>query len=271
MNFEILISTYGADGLERLAREGSLPHIEGVSYLISWQRGDCAIDIPLSLFREDVRVVIASSTGSGANRANAIVHAKGDWCMVADDDLVFNTEGIRELVRNLEAQGQLDFALVQSSGGDNKSFPAREYDVFPLAKNHFVTEFEIVVRLQSLRDAGINFNPHFGVGKELRAGEGAVLLYEMKRKKLRGRYFPIVLACHPELTTSERLALDAGVLRSEGVVVALNYPVSGLLRVPLMVWRRSRRFGGSFLRALPPAVSGFCIGIFRRKSLGIGQ
>lgn len=271
MNFEILISTYGAEGINRLARDGALPHIEGVTYLISWQRGNCVADIPQSLFREDVRVVIALSIGSGANRANAIVHAKGDWCMIADDDLVFDVEGIKEMMKRLEAHSELDFALGQSNGGDAKLFPLSEYDVFPLAKNHFVTEFEIVVRLQSLRKAGINFNSHFGVGKELRTGEGAVLLYEMKRNKLRGRYFPIVLACHPGLTTSERVALDGGVLKAEGVIVALNYPFTGLLRVPLMVWRRSRRFGGSFFRSLPHAYRGFMRGIFGRKSLGIGE
>ncbi|MDE6321955.1 MAG: hypothetical protein K2L93_06600 [Muribaculaceae bacterium] len=191
--------------------------------------------------------------------------------MMADDDLVFDVEGIKEMMRKLEAHSELDFALGQSTGGDAKVFPANEYDVFPLAKNHFVTEFELIVRLESLRRAGINYNSNFGVGNRLGAGEGAVLLYEMRRKKLRGRYFPIVLACHPGLTTSERVALDAGVLEAEGVVVALNYPFTGVLRVPLMVWRRTRRFGGSFCRSLPCAFRGFVRGIFGRKSLGIGQ
>ncbi len=280
MKFEILISTYGAEGISRLGRPGALPEIGDVSYLISWQRGPAGkhadasslTEIPQSLIRKDVRIVISGTTGSGANRKNCIDHAKGDWCMIADDDLEFNPKGIRCLISELEKSADVDFAIAQSSGADNKWFPAEGYDVFPLKRKHFVTEFEVVVRLDAILKAGVNYNPNFGVGiPEYQSGEGAVFFYELRRKGLKGRYFPINIVNHPGLTTTERSALQPGVLKAEGVAIALEYPFTGVLRAPLVVWRRSRRFHGSFFRALPPVFKGFVAGIFRRKSLGIGQ
>lgn len=277
MKFEILISTFGEDGIRRLGLPGALPEIENVRYLISWQRGlqtnaSETPQIPQSLMRKDVRVAISATKGLGANRKNCLDHAKGDWCMIADDDLEFNPAGIRALISELDKADDIDFAIAKSSGPDNKWFPDEEYDLFPLRRKHFVTEFEVVVRLDAIKSAGINYNANFGVGSpEYLSGEGAVFFYEMRRKSLKGRYFPIRIANHPGLTTSERNALLPGVLKAEGVAIALEYPFSGLLRAPLVVWRRSRRFRGSFVRALPPVIKGFIAGIFKRKSLGIGQ
>ncbi len=272
MKLEILISTYGPEGIKRLSRKESLPRMDGVGYLISWQRGWCDMDIPHTLIRNDVRVVITSSTGLGANRANAMLHARGEWCMIADDDLEFDVDGIRALMLELEKRQGLDFVIARSSGADNKVFPAEEYSVFPLRRRHFVTEFELLVRLDAVRSAGINYNPNFGVGSDkYTSGEGAVFMYEMRRKGLQGRYFPITIVRHPGLTTTERKSMDRGVLQAEGLVIALEYPLTGVLRVPLVVYRRWKRFGGSFTRGLSSLYQGFMVGIFRKKSLGIGK
>lgn len=272
MRLEILISTYGADGIRRLAQPDVLPPCEGVGYLISWQRAGCGAEIPSGLVRPDVRIVISSSKGSGANRANCLNHAKGEWCLIADDDLVFDMQRIEELMSRIEACRHLDFAIARSSGADNKVFPDVEYPVFPLRRRHFVTEFELLVRLESVRKVHINYNPHLGAGvDEYAAGEGAVFMYEMKRKGLNGRYFPITIVDHPGLTTSQRIAMNSGVLRAEGLVIALDYPLSGMLRIPLVAYRRWRRFGGSLSRAVLVLYQGFMTGVFRKKSLGIGQ
>lgn len=272
MRLEILISTYGAEGIRRLAQKDVLPSHDGISYLISWQRGHSESEIPDALIRPDVRIVIAGSRGSGANRANCLNHAKGDWCLIADDDLVFDMRGIEELLGRIESCQHLDFAVARSSGADNKLFPDEEYPLFPLRRRHFVTEFELLVNLKSVREAGINYNPRLGAGvDEYTAGEGAVFMYEMKRKGLKGRFFPITIVDHPGLTTAERIAMNDGVLRAEGLVIALYYPLTGVLRAPLVAYRRRRRFGGSLMRAVTVLYQGLMAGIFKRKSLGIGQ
>lgn len=272
MRLEILISTYGADGIRRLAQKDVLPRCEGVGYLISWQRGDSGAEIPPALIRPDVRIVVTGSKGSGANRANCINHAKGDWCLIADDDLVFDMDRIKELMSQIESYQHLDFAVARSSGADNKTFPDEGYPIFPLRRRHFVTEFELLVNLGSVRKAHINYNPHLGAGvDEYTAGEGAVLMYEMKRKGLKGRYFPITIVDHPGLTTSQRIAMNDGVLRAEGLVIALEYPLTGIVRIPLVAYRRWRRFGGSLARAVLILFQGFMAGISKKKSLDIGQ
>ncbi len=272
MKLEILISTYGPEGMRRMARPGALPQADGVGYLISWQRGGCDDNVPQPLLRPDIRIVIAAGKGLGANRANCLTHARGEWCLIADDDLVFDIDAIKRLIQKVDANPDLDFALARSSGPDNKTFPLEEYPVFPLRRRHFVTEFEMLVNLDAVRRANINYNPNFGAGSKVyTAGEGAVFMYDMKRKGLKGRYFPITIVDHPGLTTSERIAMNRGVLKSVGVVAALEYPFSGVLRVPLVGYRRWRRFGGSLHRAVFALYQGFMAGLFRKSALAIGQ
>lgn len=272
MKLEILISTYGPEGMRRMARPGALPQADGVGYLISWQRGGCDENVPQPLLRTDIRIVIAAGRGLGANRANCLIHARGEWCLIADDDLVFDIDAIKRLLQKVDATPGLDFVLARSSGPDNKIFPLEEYPVFPLRRRHFVTEFEMLVNLGAVRRANINYNPNFGAGSKVyTAGEGAVFMYEMRRKGLKGRYFPITIVEHPGLTTSERIAMDCGVLKSVGVAVALDYPFTGVLRIPLVGYRRWRRFGGSLPRAILELYQGFIAGLLRKSALAIAQ
>lgn len=271
MKLEVLISTHGQDGIKRLASEGVLPVLDGVGYLISWQLPHGLPPVlPEALIREDVRVVASNSRGVSNNRNNCLDHAKGPVCLLSDDDLTYYPEGLKYIIEAFESRPDMDFAMFEYSGPDNKIYPAAEYDIKKLAKNHYVTEFEVAFRLDAVRRSGVRFNTHFGVGNDdYQAGEGPLWVFGLIKRKLKGRFFPIKIVNHPGLTTGLDDGAVPGVLRSDGAYIAVAYRWTALPRLLLLGWRRGHRFGKSPLRCAGYAFQGYFRAVFRPASLGL--
>lgn len=271
MKLEILICTHGLETIKRLAYD-RLPQIDGVGYLISWQVPEGAVPaIPDGLLRSDVRVVVSGKTGVSNNRNNCLDHARGPLCLMSDDDLTFYPDGIRAVIDAFHRWPSIDFAMFQYTGADNKLYPLEEYDIVrKLAKNHFVTEFEIAFRLEPIRRSGVRFNPNFGVGgTDYLAGEGPLWVHGLLQKGLKGRFFPIDVVNHPGLTTAGDEGAKPEVLRSDGAYIAVAYPLTAIPRVLLLAWRRGRRFGVSPLRCARYVMQGYLRAAFHPETLGL--
>lgn len=272
MRLEVLICTFGADGISRLSRPDALPHIDGVGYLISWQTAGCdPCEIPDALRRSDVRVVTNQTLGLSNNRNNSLDNAVGEICLIADDDLVFNPDGLRAAIEKMESHRECGLALFKYDGPDDKYYPPTEYLIGRrLARRHFVTSFEIMFRLDAIRKSGVRFNPKFGVGNtDYSAGEESIWLHQLLQKDVVGRFFPIVIATHPTLTTGPANGAKPGVLKADGAYIAVAYKWTGVLRVLLLAWRRSRRYGRPYFAVLSDVAKGYLRATFRPKSLGI--
>lgn len=272
MKLEVLICTHGNAGIERLAAEGTLPHIDDVGYLISWQTtpGDNAI-IPSALCRPDVRVVTTPTKGVSNNRNNCLDNAVGPLCLMSDDDLDYHPEGIEAVIEMMEAHPECGFGMFEYDGADEKYYPGEEYVLAgKFAKNHYLTEFEVAFRLDDVRRSKVRFNPHFGVGNnDYQSGEGAFWVHELMKRGVTGRFFPIVIVTHEGLSTGSEDGVLPGVLKAEGAYISVAYPLTAVLRLMLVAWRRSRSFGGSPLRHLFYLARGYFRAVFRPRSLGL--
>lgn len=238
MMLEVLISTCGPEGLERTAAM-HLPRIEGVRYLVSAQL-PVPVQIPAALDRTDVKVVFTPTRGLSVNRNHALAHATGDVLLIADDDLEFDPDGLRQIIKVFEADAFLDFAAFRHTGGDGKWFPSQGFsfaDKEP--KGYYLTSFELALRRTSL-PSDIRFPENMGVGTPcFGAGEENVFMLLMRRRGMNGRFFPITVACHPAFTTGAREA-TAAVLRGQGAWLRLRYGVAeGFLRLLRDVPRRN--------------------------------
>ncbi len=272
MKLEVLISTYGNAGIERLAAQGVLPCIDDVGYLISWQTPDCEnAVVPEPLRRPDVRVVKTATRGLANNRNSCLDNAVGPLCLLSDDDLDYHSEGLRAVIDKMESHPECGFGLFKYNGPDEKYYPPEEYELAGrFAKNHYLTEFEAAFRLDVVRKSGVRFNPHFGVGNDdYQSGEGTLWMHDLMKAGVTGRFFPIVILTHKNLTTGSRIGVQSGVLKAEGAYISVAYPLTAIPRMALVAWRRSRKFGGSPLRHLYYLSRGYLRAVLRPSSLGL--
>ena len=99
LTIQFLISTLG----ERIAQAAKvlLPPMEGVSYVVVWQRNGIGSDaLPAELKeREDVSIVEDNGKGLARSRNIALENATADLLVITDDDNRYDTAAI-ELIRN---------------------------------------------------------------------------------------------------------------------------------------------------------------------------
>ena len=249
MTLDILISTYARDGIERLDA-ASLPTIDNVNYVISWQSPQG--DIPSTLRRDDIKITTLAGKGLSRNRNNSISASDADICMIADDDLTYNPDGIKTLIKAFEANPQMDVALVKSSLNSSKIYPDKEIPIFrgKFPKGYYILSFEIAFRRSSL-PANVRFDTRFGLGAEwYLCGEEEIFVDNLLRAGLHCRFIPVVITSHPHPTTASSRLRQAGVQRAMGAVIFRLHPLSAILRLPLKAWRISRAGGGCFLHTL---------------------
>ncbi|MDE6443923.1 MAG: glycosyltransferase family 2 protein [Muribaculaceae bacterium] len=271
---DVLIASFGREGLERLARL-NLPVIEGVRWLISSQMpGEGNPQIPPSLLRNDILLRFSYSSGLAHNRNLLLNMAQAPLCLIADDDLIFSSEGLTRIIKTFDDNPGISLAAFKYDSlppnyRDNPDAPITDTPVyekpypdypFPLnrpVKNFYISAIEIAFRLKDIKDRDIRFNENFGIKAKYPCGEDSVFLHDCLHAGLKGMFFPINIATHLGASTGNRITGDPAILRAQGVMVPLLYPRSALPRVILKAWRSSRSSDASFLFCLRHALRGW--------------
>lgn len=262
LTLDLIIATLGPEGIRRVASM-LLPPMDGVSYIISWQRSD-GVDVPPAIAsRTDVTLLRDDGIGLSRNRNNALNHSTADIRLIADDDLIYTSEQLRDVIATFESNPGLDVACFRYDGADSKVYPDRECPLFPVPKYYFPTSFEMALRNRG-EAAALRYDERFGLGSALfPLGEEEELLYRIGRLRLDARFFPVTITTHPGHTTGLRPVTDPRALRGQGATIALFYPRTWILRVPLKAWRNSRAGLAPFFRTLVNAFRGALWSRFR--------
>lgn len=258
MTLEVLICTYGEDGINRVAAM-NLPQVDNVKYLVSWQIANpLNVPVPPSLNRDDIAILPTSSVGLSNNRNHALDNATGDICLIADDDLTYKPHQLKSIITTFKANPAVDVALFKYSGSDSKIYPDYEFNLIKEPKGYYITSFEIAFRSQSI-GTSLRFDPRLGVCAAMPAGEEALFIHLALKCGLSCRFFPITIAHHAALTTGSRTPTP-GVLQANGVVVAVKHGLCGLLRLPLIAWRLSCSGKAKFFPAVYHLIKGYIYG-----------
>lgn len=243
LTLDVAISTYQPEGMSRVAK--MLPPVqEGVRYVVSWQEHRNA-SIPESILtRGDVEVYRLDVKGLSNNRNNAIDHCKGDIILIADDDLVFESDFAQKIISTFEEDSYLDLATLKVNYLNPKQYPSSECDLkIPLPKNYYVTSFEIAFRRD--RIGNLRFYPELGLGASLmHCGEEEFFVVSAIRRGYVCRFINQTIACHPEATTGDKISNP--ILRGQGFVIRVIYPNTWILRLTLKAYREARTKRTSF-------------------------
>lgn len=263
MTLDVLISTIYRSGIERVASM-DLPAVAGVRYIVSWQMPEG--ELPPALCRPDVVVSRLAGRGTSRNRNHAISLSTADICLVADDDLRYTAGQLRAVIDTFQANPDVELAAFSYSGPDNRYYPSAEADLsHGCPKGYSPVCFELAFLRRAVAPH-VSFNELTGPGDHLlQAAEDNFFLLQAQRRGIRCCFFPITITHHEGLTTGCR-DMSPGVLMAQGAYIAVQYGLSGPLRVPLFVWRVWRSRKSPLWRALAHVSRGYIYGLrhFRR-------
>lgn len=269
LSLNIAVATHRPEGILRFEKM-VLPEIPGVSYVVSWQNHDNEV-IPDSLKRADIRIHRFDGIGQSANRNNALDHCNAEIVMNSDDDVTLYPEALKELRILMEENPEVDVATFRSEHGDMSRFPSHSVILgskFP--KGYHVSGIEIAFRKN--RIGTLRFCTEFGLASQrLHGGEDEIFVYSAMRRGLHCRYFPVTICSHPHESTGTKGTLTKNNLMAQGCVIALMFPWTCILRIPLKAWRLSKKGRSGLYRGLRHLALGALMapGVLRRNHLSM--
>lgn len=276
---QVLICTLG-EGVQGLMPE-LLPPVEGVEYIVSWQRPDLAsvlgrdieeascvegLEVPELLSRKDFKVYVSASKGLSMNRNIAISKAASPLCLIADDDMGYTPARLRGVIEAFACRPDADILAFRYEG-DDKYYPEEEFDLkFPL-KGWYVSSVEIAFRRKSVIKSGVIFDCNLGLGApRYGSGEEELWLYDALQAGLKGCFVPLLIGRHRGLSTGVRNAASPSVLRAQGYVQGCKRTSLAPLRLMLKACRVWRLTGRSVLYCYGKLIQGWVEGLRRRQS-----
>lgn len=202
IKLQVLICTYGKEGIERVAN-GLHPQTKGVEYLVSWQASEGA-EVPDTLKRKDFVIYRTDTKGLSKNRNHALSKATATFLLISDDDVDYTQERLKAVIESFEQNPNMDILTFKyDSISASKSYPANRFSLKNPTKGYFVTSFEIALRRKNIIGK-IWFNENFGIGATFPSGEEDVFIKDCLESGLTGMFLPITITRHDGTTTSER-------------------------------------------------------------------
>lgn len=146
------------------------------------------------------QLVELKSRGVAKSRNAALKYASGKYLIFGDDDITFDEEGIRQLIQHFESHPECSIILAQTSdetGALRKSYPTRAHKLSKFNSAKAAT-YEMMVRTDAIRAAGITFDENFGAGAENYLGDEYIFIADALNKGLKGDFLPVRVAIHPK-------------------------------------------------------------------------
>jgi glycosyltransferase involved in cell wall biosynthesis len=127
-------------------------------------------------------------------------HASGKYLIFGDDDITFDEDGIQALLQHFESHPDCSIIVAQTSdetGALRKSYPTKAHKLSKFNSAKAAT-YEMMIRLDSIRGAGISFDENFGAGVENYLGDEYIFISDALDKGLKGEFLPVRVAIHPK-------------------------------------------------------------------------
>ena len=148
----------------------------------------------------DKKIIELPNVGVAKSRNAALENAQGKYLIFADDDIIFDENGIKQLLEYFEAHPECAIIMAHTSdetGELRKSYQARAQRLtrFNSAK---AATYEMMVRVDAIRAADVHFDENFGAGANNYLGDEYIFIADALKKGLKGMYLPIRVAIHPK-------------------------------------------------------------------------
>jgi len=208
---------------------------------LSWKLGDFAA----LKNRSDLSVEELESTGVAKSRTRAIWLAKGEYLVFADDDIVFNEDGLSAAISYLDSNPKLSLLLAQAgdpSGNLRKQYPKRQTKL-GLRNSARAATYEMIIRVDAVRRFGVVFDENFGAGSENYLGDEYIFIADLLRAGGKGDFVPITIATHPEVSSGSGWGTDRDRIARARVLTRVFGWIAPFVRLAFGV-RRLQELGG---------------------------
>ena len=190
--------TFGYSTMSNRVKNLQLPHkSDDREFIILVQNPNeesYVFDVPQS------KLVELKSKGVAKSRNAALKYASGKYLIFGDDDITFAEEGIKTLLQYFEENPQCSIILAQTSdetGILRKSYPTKQHKLTKYNSAKAAT-YEMMVRTDAIREAGITFDENFGAGANNYLGDEYIFIADALNKGLKGVFLPVRVAIHPK-------------------------------------------------------------------------
>lgn len=149
---------------------------------------------------KSAKLVELKNKGVAKSRNAALDRASGEFLLFGDDDMQFIEPGIEAVLAYFKSNPDCAIILAQAideTGELRKKYPS---EVTPLKLTNCAkaATYEMLVRVDALREKKIRFDENFGAGAANYLGDEYILIADALRAGLRGVHLPVKLAIHPK-------------------------------------------------------------------------
>lgn len=156
--------------------------------------------------REDLEVEELASTGVAKSRNRAIWLARGEYLVFSDDDIRFDVQGLESATRYLDENPQYSLLLAQAvdeKGELRKRYPD-SVQVLTKFNSARAATYEMVIRVEAIRQLGVWFDEEFGAGAPNYLGDEYIFIVDLLKAGGKAVFAPITIATHPTESSGSR-------------------------------------------------------------------
>ncbi|MFM1789600.1 MAG: hypothetical protein RLZZ12_949 [Actinomycetota bacterium] len=154
----------------------------------------------------NAKLVELKNRGVAKSRNAALARASGEYLLFGDDDMKFIESGIDEAIEYL--QNNADCAIILGQAVDEDGVLRKNYvsETTPLKLTNSAraATYEMLVRVDALREKQIRFDESFGAGATNYLGDEYILIADALRAGLKGVHLPVKIAIHPKDSSGSR-------------------------------------------------------------------
>lgn len=156
--------------------------------------------------------------GLPLSRNFALENCSADLLIPTDSDVVLFYEEFEKISSIFENNSEIDYVTLESFYDPEKLQPRRSFKDtdFTHTKRSLlsVSSIEIVIKVKSFKETKTHWDLDFGLGAKFSGGLETVMLQNAYSNNLQGKFFPIPLSYHRELSTGTEINLRRVFIRS---------------------------------------------------------
>lgn len=220
---EILLSTMNRNSLDFLAK--LFPNNSYFNYnflIINQTKKDCLLKSKY----KNIRVINSFTKGLTNSRNLALENAKGPVCLIADDDVIYNSNFEAVILKSFKENAIaniITFKMKDLEGEDFKNYTASTWHSVLSLKQ--VNSVVIAFKLKDVIAKNIIFNPYFGLGSTFETADEYIFLRDCLKADLKLWFQSDYILSH-DINSSGKLEGSDRLIFARA---ALFYKYSGIL------------------------------------------
>lgn len=193
----------------------------------------------------EAKTIDVPGKGVAKSRNLAISSTKTELLIFGDDDVEFHPAELTKAIKKFEDDPELVLLLLAAKdegGGPRKQYPAKGNQLTLLNSARAAT-YEMMIRVDAVRQLEVRFDEKFGAGAELYLGDEYIFISDLIRSGAKCEFSPIFAATHPSDSSGERWGTDSDRRARAAVFDRVFGKTAGLVRLAFGL-RRLKVLGG---------------------------